>query len=629
MNPVAGLRTGAARTWEVGAYLALSGTLAWLLFGAIGQPEAPGWPWGEPVSWFRGAAVLVAVAAMMAPRFPEALRGWLGLGAVSLACMAVAAHLLRTTAFSLGGDSQDSGFIIEQLIAAKYYGWPVDGTYQGLSAFYPPLYTQLLGKLAAAFDFQAAAMWKIFGLAMTILAPAAAYALWTRLTTHATALLIVVGFAFSAPVLHLHKTHEWASLLVFMPWWLGDVMGLARHDGRMSAPGLSAAALVGALIFTTFYYWFFVGAVALLLAAVLRRRACGPGPMLDLPGLAVLAGSALLAAPYWLPLLTDMLTIDNRPMQQRWFSTSMNALPLRLHWDLSGVVELLGMLFLLLVPWPAKKERIRALLGGLRVVFVAYLLWYVLGRIAVELDAPILHAKARPMMLYVLYAACAVGAVELATATASSAVARGAIAVALALVAAQNVDAYAGLQGTAWLDKALAKGRDEPERSVLSKTKALNGLRGKTVLTFKRRHIQYMPAFQFLGVSAHYAHPAARFDGRYGLLKGLVLLEDSSAVCLLLRHNAFVPVDYVWWPEKATKVVFLDDFPNGIRNGHLKWKGAGRHGECLAPAGKGGWMKQMLRVQDPGLARAGELGPAARALARRYGDGALRAAIRD
>ncbi|MGD8861737.1 MAG: arabinofuranosyltransferase [Myxococcales bacterium] len=616
----------------------LTAAVAWLCFDRFGQPDAEGWTHGELTGALRWGALAIVGGALAVPRLTERWRSWLCLAAVALACFTMLAHLLRSTLFSLGGDSQDSGFIIQQLVVARHFGWPVDGTYRGLSAFYPPLYTQLLGKTAAMLDLPAASTWKLGGLVATLIVPALAFFGWARIVGTRAALAVVMLTAFSAPVMHMHKTHEWITLQLFLPWWLACVFGLTRRARGLSARRLAGCALAGGALFATFYYEFFIGGVALLLhwaSGMLRGRRP------HLRGALVLAGAALVASPYWGPLLIDLVTIDNTPLQQRWFRPSMNDFPLRTGWGWRAMVSWGGVAALL--PWGWIGQRFSRIgwliaregeqhacvaLSALRSFFVAGLLWHVLGRIAAGFDAPILHVKAVPLLYATLFSAFGIGAVVLARRLPSQGLTRVAIAVVVLGAAHQDVRAYGRLGRSKWTRKALEKEGSNPERRALRKTRDVDGLMGKTVLTSEEREEQYLPGFQFLGLSAHYAHPASRFEERYAFVRGLVKLDDARGFCVLLRHNRFDPVDYVWWPPGHRKFVYLDDFPNGVRTGHLTWASDAREGDCLERVGQRGWTRRMLHVRDPGLGAVRDMSPAARELALRYGDSALRAAVR-
>lgn len=623
--------------WETAAAMVVISALGYIAFRSAGQP---GTALGSTEAFTRVVrltAVVIAGGAVLLPRRVAWLREWLGLAAACSAIAALISYVFRDTFFSLGGDSQDAGFIIQQLTAAKYYGFPVDGTYAGLSAFYPPLYTQVLGKVAAAFDMEAAATWKLGALAMTCVAPVIAFTMWVPLVGRRSAALVVVFYLLANPVQHLHKTHEWLSLFIFVPWWLRYV---ALDGGSAAGPkrDVLVGGLWGAAIFCTFYYWFFVAGVALLLTAGWRmsrgRPALGRAPALTL------LLSAALASPYWLPLLADMIGIDNQPLQQRWYRAYMNRFPVTLsrHWR--NLVLLGGALALLLGSWASYRQtHVRpktgqpavdagpAVFAALGALTVGYVAWYLLGRWAVEVEHPILHVKAVPMVRYLLQAGFLLGIATLAG-RAGPRVGRVFAAAAIAGTLAVQVPVYANVGKHKLFEKAKQKGLRKYAERLSKKTRVLGDLRGVTVLAADARQLQYSPAFQFLGLSAHYAHPSARFESRHAFLSELVKLDDSTGVCLLMRHNRFAAIDLMWWPVGATKSVYLDNFPHGVRTGHIRWSGAGRDGACLQRVRTRATLGDFYRVKDPGLDSATGLGPSARRLAQRYGSARLRALTR-
>jgi hypothetical protein len=198
-----------------------------------------------------------------------------------------------------------------------------------------------------------------------------------------------------------------------------------------------------------------------------------------------------------------------------------------------------------------------------------------------------------------------------------------AAAVIVLLALSNHLRSYAAIKDTRGYAKAKSHLKHASERSFRAQTGSLE-LRGKTVLAADVRPLKYGAAFSFLGLGAHYAHPAAQFAQRYAFLRSLVTLDESHDVCVLLRHNRFGPVDYLWWQDGKPLVVYLDNFPRGVRSGHFAWPGAGKHGPCLPTLASRGAMKQWQRVLDPGPAAAAQLSAAAHELAIRYGDGWLR-----
>jgi hypothetical protein len=604
---------------ETLTYLACAAVAAGLLATMVGPDTPHARDFMRALPWLAPA---LAALSLIAPPVPERLRGWTCVGIAALSVTTSGAILLRHTHLSLGGDSQDAGFIIQQLVKAKLYVVPRDGTYAVFAPFYPPLYTQVLGKLAALGSLEASTTWKPAALVMSACVPGIAYAWWARLVGRSSAAAVVSLGAFALPVLHLHKTHEWLSLILFLPWWLLYVAPGAAANASASDPRTRwTGAFFGALLALTFYYWFLVGVLAFAIEALRGNRRT---PREGLAGFPVLCGVVAVASIYWLPLAYQAITIDFTPLQQRWFRPAMNRFPLRLSLDPNDLLWLAGLGCALFLPRLASRkgdERVARVLRSLATWALACLAWFVLGRLAVALDRPILHVKALPLLRHALEAAFVIGVIT-ALGTWFGRAWRQAAAVALvALALMTNLRAYAATEGSDLYAKA------RPKRASETRFRARTGgldLRDKVVLAADVRPLQYSAAFSFLGLSAHYAHPSARFTDRYSFLRELVRLDDAREVCTLLRHNRHAPVDYLWWERGERLQVYLDGFPKGIRAGHFAWTGSGKHGDCLPPVAPRGPLHAWQRVIDPITTKNEPLSPRARALAMHHGDEVVR-----
>lgn len=131
--------------------------------------------------------------------------------------------------------------------------------------------------------------------------------------------------------------------------------------------------ILDGLIFLTFYYPFFIGAL-LLTGRTLRLPFTNTQKLKQLVELrhaaAVCVASAIVAAPYWGPLLLDLITIGTDPMQNRWFTPSMAKIPLSANVSLTGLIGLFGAGYLLLFPHEQRlgKEFALNLLVGLAIL---------------------------------------------------------------------------------------------------------------------------------------------------------------------------------------------------------------------------------------------------------------------
>ncbi|MCX6833281.1 MAG: arabinofuranosyltransferase [candidate division Zixibacteria bacterium] len=82
-----------------------------------------------------------------------------------------------------------------------------------------------------------------------------------------------------------------------------------------------------------------------------------------------------------------------------------------------------------------------------------------------------------------------------------------------------------------------------------------------------RRRYAFIPAYAFINVNEHYAHPASRFALRYDFLCHLTGISDARILNVAMRNNLFDAVDY-FMPERQGESlhvqVALSNYPNGL-----------------------------------------------------------------
>ncbi len=173
---------------------ALAAVLALLIVRSIEAAPAhvaarPYWDMWAMVS-VSGLAGLLALLYVL--RLPAPRKLTLALGGLSLLMVAVVALALKGTPYPFDGIEADQRFYAAFVTRlAAHWGY-ADVTYEGLSAFYPPLYFWLLARLANLWQVEPYLTMKSGLLLTAFLMPWAVSWMWARTLSYPFA----VGAAF-------------------------------------------------------------------------------------------------------------------------------------------------------------------------------------------------------------------------------------------------------------------------------------------------------------------------------------------------------------------------------------------------------------------------------------------------
>jgi galactan 5-O-arabinofuranosyltransferase len=485
-----------------------------------------------------------------------------------------AAWVLRSSPFPPGGLTGDQGFRTAAIARDAAHLFPVDFAYRGLVVFYPPAFFVVLGRLVAVTGMPAYEALKLGIIAVAFLVPVVGYRLWRRLTGDAVtaAAVAVASVAFAG----WFEPYAWIAAAAFVPWWLTFVVRIGVvHPGVPCRDGgrrrVVVGSLIGALILSTYYYFFFIGAVQLvaLLGAtwIGRRRNRGLPLRVTRESWMVLAGTAVVSAPYWAPLVFTMATAGAvESLQNRYFNAGMIAFPVPfLDRSVPGAVMLFGLVALL------TGCRRSALMLGLTTLLGAAYAWFVLGYAAVLADSPVLAARTVVLIDVVLLAGAGVGAVHVARAVTASgrwardrprwALPASVLAVGLVVLTASSLGAIPSLG-----EQRAAR---EPRALLRDFDRALGDhARGLVVLTDASSLISFRPVYLFNVWNAHYSNPAAEFSARSRFLTRLASEDDPAVVATALRHNRYDRVGAIVLDAAGSSLVYTDyqdNFPRGTR----------------------------------------------------------------
>ncbi|HEX5586766.1 MAG TPA: arabinofuranosyltransferase [Acidimicrobiia bacterium] len=541
--------------------------------------------------------------------------------------LAVAAALvLRDSDFPPLGVALDQGFRVASITKYAHTWSLVDFAYQGLPAFYPPLFFWILGRTSAWTSIEPYEALKLGLLGVALVVPVLGLALWKRVVHDWW-----IALALALVTLAFHDWYEpyaWLAVAVFVPWWLAWVLQVgARDDPSRAAPSravvVGGAAIGGALV-CTYYYFFFIGAVQLVLLLALRPLGRRYGVALPFAharrALVVLAGAALFSAVYWLPLAVSILTTPGaRSMQNRYYDPTQAGFPLHfLEFDLLGWIMLFGLVSLALTMFRSQVAM------ALATMLAAAYAWFALGYLGVLVDEPLLTVKTLPLIDIVLLAGAALGAVDVARA----------VRRAPALVERFGPRGVTASVAVLTVVVAIALGRDaitaipyvEEQRAATVPTLLLTtferATRGRAadtvVLTDQEQLPEYLPVFVFNVWNAHYSNPAAQFDDRTRFLERLAAERDPTVFAAALAHNRYDDVASIALMREGDTLPyhFFDDaFPHGVAARTIVFRTEQFDDRWFAARGSDALAVYVPKATDPrGALDAGQH----RALARRF-----------
>lgn len=444
--------------------------------------------------------------------------------------------LLDGTPFSMNAYWGDQKFRLAMITNLKDLGWGSDFYYRQLPLFYPPLLYYGLALLARIGSWEAYEMLKIGGQLIYLIGPLLLYFLWRPLLSR-TQVWLVVLFTFLVGSLNvpypLAAPHAFVASVAFIPWWLTWVEQVRprTNDWRFYLIG----GLIGAAIFSVYFYPFFIGGLILLLRLTLLRRSSfwRPNHFKWVRALGVLAASAVLSAPYWLPVLWSVVQNGMDRSRGGWH-----------HIDSVGITVLFqqitvpGLLFLAAVIYALRRPR-QPVYRSLLILTGCLFPFLLLGSILGATDSPINLVKARD------FANVLAGPfIGLAAAAGlrwrSAGRARWVLPVFLWLAVVIFCHHFNSFGEHKYVKTA--RTAYVPTWNTDSDEMAVR--KGKVFLSGIEELFSFYPIYSYIAANEHYSHPAAHFKKRYDLLWLLEPVKDPNLFNIALRTNRHDPVDY-------------------------------------------------------------------------------------
>ena len=305
----------------------------------------------------------------------------------------------------------------------------------------------------------------------------------------------------------------------------------------------------------TYYYPFFIGALLLLVRMTILRRWTylnSPVPFRVRPAFCVLLSSALLSAPFWLPLLISMIVYGNNAAQQEWHHMGSVGIAFKYHaFSFTGITFLVSIYFGL-------RRRMTRLNRGLLLLLGTVSFYYFIGTTLGAMGKPINLIKANEFLL--VLAGSFIG-LMVATVMRTSLLHRGrGKAIALIITALFPIFLHGfnrlirhPMVKTARTTWGVSWGLDKDE---------MVHRQGSVFLSAHEALTAFYPVYNFIAHNQHYAHPASRHIQRFRFLHNLQVTQEPYLFNLALTHNRFDHVDFFMPRKKDGRFQILQGLSN-------------------------------------------------------------------
>lgn len=502
------------------------------------------------------AALVIAYNTNLRLRFRSllmiALLGVFGFVAVSL--------ILDGTPFGTNAYWGDQKFRTAMITHYFAFGNWGDMYYKDLPSFYPPIYYYLLAIVAKVTSLKPFMMLKAGTLAIYLVWPFLLYFLWRRVLSPMRAFGVTLAtflFCSAMKSIPFSAPHAFIGNSAFIPFWLHYIerVGVKRSDWKFYLIG----GIIGAAIFMTYYYGFFIGGLLLIIHALTENRYLSlklNKRFALLPTIIVLAISAVLSTPFWLPLLVSVISNGYNPAQQRWHHSGSVGIGFPF---LSMTFPALA--YLIAICYSIRMRR-QSVYRALLLLLVTIPLFYLIGTYLGAVDHPINLIKANEFLI--VLAGPFVGLMFMALLRRidkrrkRTRLIPGLLTVSLLIILLHNFNNYAA-------HDFVRKARAEVFPSWRFDPNDAERQKGKVFLTGYEELMSFKPVYSFIAHNEHYSNPASRFTERFEMLSLLQRVQDPRLFHYVLRHNRFDAVDY-FMPRRDgdgfRHWVSLSNYPN-------------------------------------------------------------------
>lgn len=514
-----------------------------------------------PQLWLLTMSLSILVLFAIWTKRSSAKRGWIAVCLLGFFLTIYLVLIYRNTFFGFNGYFSDSEFMLASITKYATFWKLVDFNYHGLSAFYPPLYFYVEGKIAWLLHIEPYKISRYAMFAAAAIFPLVVYRIWKPILGLDAAVLFTYLALLLFPLELFWKPYEYLTMVVILPWWY---LLIEKQSSANSWKKTLWVGFLGALIFLTYYYWFFLLFLYLMGKGIwilgkwrsfryLWEEMRYPFQVLLIVG--------LFSSVFWFPLLLDFIQYGLEPLQNRYFQSEMLKIPAISLDHPDKVLFAIGFIVLF---WKAAEK------GFARWIFALVIgcyVWQLLGFIGILTAKPNLHFKMFQMLEFLLIVGVAIGFSYLLkwekVQSRISYLVAGALFLSF-VTFGQDVIAY---QETPFIKRAL-QSKVPAEVAILKKVDP--HLEERVILTEKSELAAFIPISQFHTHHFAFTHHSAQRQERLQFLRELQSFSNPNFVAWMLRHNRFDQVDYL--SLKDGRILLLeDDFPTKLQVSEVRF----------------------------------------------------------
>lgn len=341
--------------------------------------------------------------------------------AIPAACSAAVQTLvLSGSRFYLNGVNDDQLFRMQLFTRMASSLGASDGNYANLPSFYPVGWFWLGGRFADLVGVESWAAYKAFSIATMAVAPALAFAVWSRVVERKPAMMLSLAIVAVGLTVEAYEPYRWVVVVIVPP-----AVALAGAEFRRcleSAPRVlpgGTAVAVGLLLglaLSTYTLMFGVLVLGIVLYAlvVLLRTGSERGVLADggriAPSLLVVwVVAAVVGLPVWGPYLIASLSHPSAGNgAARYFPDGSASLPFpMLEQSAIGLTSLAG------VAWLIFGQRYRSVAVACAITASTCYVWHVFSTLALAARTSLLAVIVDSLLVLTLASAAVLGIWEL------------------------------------------------------------------------------------------------------------------------------------------------------------------------------------------------------------------------
>lgn len=449
---------------------------------------------------------------------------------------------------TLGGVNDDNYFNTTMIATFMHTSYSEDFTFTGLSSFYPYYFHYLIAKLGNFFEWTPQQTFKYGAFLIIYISPILTYMSWKKIYNNQESFLMTLGTLFVLNLyMYFNKPYEAISLILIVPWWI-YYFDISEKTYKNAIVG----GMIGGLLFGIYYYWFFPIVLSSLYLLIINIKNISIKNYIYYLVFAIIL--MIVASPYLLPYLSDLLRIGSEPFQNRWFTPDHLDFPLQKITSIKEFLLLIGLIYLII-----SKKRVAE--KHLLVVLLASYIWIFLGHMGIINDTPLLHTHISIFITLILCIGFILFIQEVIIRLQADYNIKATITFAILIF---TMSPFFVSLSHHYNSEYLLAAKNFKVPHCIKDEKLIKMLTGKTILADRSTIFKLNPYLYihfFTEIKSYYAHPSSLTSQRLDFILMLSKSKNKKFIKWILQNNKFSKIEYVWLNKKIFTTSH-DNFPN-------------------------------------------------------------------